>query len=46
MPSKYKIPKASNVRNVDPIYYQIAEEIANIDILQDVKIYNGRPQAS
>jgi len=41
-----KISKASNVRKVDPIYIQVAEELAKIDILQHVKIYNGRIQAS
>ena len=44
--SKNKISKASNVRKVDPIYIQIAEELTKIDILQHVKIYNGRIQAS
>ena len=44
--SKDKISKASNVRKVDPIYIQVAEELAKIDILQHVKIYNGRIQAS
>lgn len=44
--AKDKIFKAGNVRKVDPIYIQIAEELSNIDILQHVKIYNGRIQAS
>lgn len=43
---KDKISKANNVRKVDPIYIQVAEELAKIDILQHVKIYNGRIQAS
>jgi len=46
MPPKDKISKANNVRKVDPIYIQVAEELSNIDILQHVKIYNGRIQAS
>jgi len=41
-----KISKASNVRIVDPIYILVTEELAKIDILQHVKIYNGRVQAS
>ena len=44
--SNDKISKASNVRKIDPIYIQVAEELAKIDILQHVKIYNGRIQAS
>ena len=46
MTTNDKISKASNVRKVDPIYIQVAEELAKIDILQHVKIYNGRIQAS
>jgi len=46
MTTKDKISKASNVRKVDPIYMLISEELSNIDILQHVKIYNGRIQAS
>ena len=46
MTSNDKISKASNVRKVDPIYIQVAEELAKIDILQYVKIYNGWIQAS
>jgi len=41
-----KISKASNVRIVDPIYILVTEELAKIDILQHMKIYNGRVQAS
>lgn len=46
MISKDKISKASNVRKIAPIYNQISEELSKIDILQYVKIYNGRIQAS
>jgi len=46
MTSKDKISKAGNVRKVDPIYIQVSEELSKIDILQHVKIYNGRIQAS
>jgi len=46
MTTKDKISKASNVRKVDPIYMQVSEELAKIDILQHVKIYNERVQAS
>jgi len=46
MTTKDKISKAGNVRKVDPIYILISEELSNIDILQHVKIYNGRVQAS
>ncbi len=46
MISKDKISKASNVRKIDPIYNQISEGLSKIDILQYVKIYNGRIQAS
>jgi len=46
MTTKDKISKAGNVRKVDPIYILISEELSNIDILQHVKIYNGRIQAS
>jgi len=46
MTFKDKISKASNVRKVDPIYMLVAEGLSNIDILQHVKIYNGRIKAS
>ena len=46
MISKEKISKANNVRKVDPIYNLLSEELANIDILTYVKIYNGRIKAS
>jgi hypothetical protein len=41
-----KISKANNVKNVDLIYEQISKELAEIDALQYVKIYNGRIKAS
>lgn len=41
-----KISKANNVKSVDPIYEDISRELAEIDILQYVKIYNGRIKAS
>jgi hypothetical protein len=43
---KEKISKANNVRKVDPIYNLLSEELANIDILEHVKIYNGKIKAS
>ena len=43
---KEKISKANNVKKVDPICNLISEELANIDILRYVKIYNGRIKAS
>ena len=46
MISKEKISKVNNVRKVDPIYNLLSEELANIDILTYVKIYNGRIKAS
>ena len=36
-----KISKANNVKKVGPIYNLISDELANIDILRYVKIYNG-----
>ena len=41
-----KISKANNVKKVHPVYHQISEDLANIDILRYVKIYNGRIKAS
>lgn len=41
-----KILKANNVKTVDFIYENIAKELAEIDILQYVKIYNERIKAS
>lgn len=41
-----KISKANNVKTVDFIYENIAKELAEIDILQYVKIYNERIKAS
>src|SRR5674476_1570312 len=43
---KDKISKATNVKKVHPIYQQISEDLANIDILRYVKIYNGSIKAS
>jgi len=36
-----KISKATNVKKVHPVYQQISEDLANIDILRYVKIYDG-----
>jgi hypothetical protein len=44
--SNDKISKASNVRKVAPLYNLISDELSKIDILQHVRIYNGRIQAS
>ncbi|HID69160.1 MAG TPA: hypothetical protein EYP35_01565 [Desulfobacterales bacterium] len=41
-----KIFKATNVRNPHQIYYDLAGSLAHIDILQFIKIYNGRICAS
>jgi len=41
-----KISKATNVRKPHQIYYDLAESLSCIDILQFVKIYNGRICAS
>jgi len=43
---KDKILKATNVKKVHPVYQQISEDLANIDILRYVKIYNGSIKAS
>jgi hypothetical protein len=43
---KDKISKATNVKKVHPVYQQISEDLANIDILRYVKIYNGSIKAS
>ena len=43
---KEKISKAKNVKKVHPIYKEISEELTEIDILNYVKIYNGRIKAS
>ncbi len=43
---KEKISKAKNVKKVHPIYKEISEELSKIDILEYVKIYNGRIKAS
>ena len=41
-----KISKATNVKKVNPIYLELAENLSHIDILQFIKIYNGRLCAS
>jgi hypothetical protein len=46
MISKDKISKATNVKKVHLVYQQISEDLANIDILRYVKIYNGSIKAS
>jgi hypothetical protein len=46
MISKDKISKANNVKKVHLVYQQISEDLANIDILKYVKIYNGSIKAS
>ena len=43
---KDKISKATNVKQVHPVYQQISEALAEIDILRYVKIYNGSIKAS
>ena len=43
---KDKISKATNVKKVHLVYRQISEDLANIDILRYVKIYNGSIKAS
>jgi hypothetical protein len=43
---KDKISKATNVKKVHPVYQQISEDLANIDILRYIKIYNGSIKAS
>jgi len=46
MISKDKISKANNVKKIHPVYQQISENLANIDVLRYVKIYNGSIKAS
>ncbi len=46
MNSLDKISKANNVKTVDFIYESIAKELAKIEILKHVKIYNERIKAS
>jgi hypothetical protein len=46
MISKDKILKAANVKKVHLVYEQISEDLANIDILMYIKIYNGSIKAS
>ncbi|MBU1565083.1 MAG: hypothetical protein KJ630_05575 [Proteobacteria bacterium] len=41
-----KILKASNARTIDPVYFNLAESLAAIDILNYIKIYNERIKAS
>ena len=41
-----KISKAANAKNIHPVYIQIAESLSRIEILQFIKIYNGRLCAS
>lgn len=43
---KDKISKATNVKKVHLVYQQISEDLANIDILRYVKIYNESIKAS
>jgi hypothetical protein len=45
-PINPKILKASNVRIIDPVYLNLAESLATIDILNYIKIYNERIKAS
>ncbi|MBU4315870.1 MAG: hypothetical protein KKF30_01195 [Proteobacteria bacterium] len=46
MISASKITKAKNVKKLDPVYYSISKALSNIDVLNHVKIYNGRIKAS
>ena len=46
MISKDKISKANNIKKIHPVYQQISENLANIDVLRYVKIYNGSIKAS
>jgi hypothetical protein len=41
-----KKSKANNVKKVHRVYQQISDDLANIDILRYVKIYNGSIKAS
>ena len=41
-----KISKATNVKKVHPVYFDLAESLSLIEILQFIKIYNGRLCAS
>ena len=41
-----KITKANNVRKIHSVYESISEALSTIDILNHVKIYNGRIKAS
>ena len=46
MISDSKITKAKNVQKLDPVFYSISKALSNIDVLNHVKIYNGRIKAS
>jgi hypothetical protein len=46
MTPKDKISKANNVKVIQPVYQQISENLATIDVLRYVKIYNGSIKAS
>ena len=46
MNNREKISKENNVKSVDFIYDNISKELAEINTLQYVKIYNGRIKAS
>jgi len=41
-----RVYTATNVKRVHPVYLQLAESLANIDLLKYIKIYNGRLCAS
>ena len=41
-----KITKANNVKKVHSVYKSISEALSSIDVLNYVKIYNGRIKAS
>lgn len=41
-----RVLKATNVKKVHPIYLKIAESLTRVDLLQFIKIYNGRLCAS
>ncbi len=46
MISQDKISKANNVKKIDPVYQEISENLATIDVLRYIKIYNGSIKAS
>jgi len=41
-----KIFKATNVKKIHPVFLELAENLSHIDILEFIKIYNGRLCAS